>query len=277
MPNVRFTGPARESSWRRVATGMWGPQSDPTIYGMMDVDARALLARQAELDAAGVRVTVTHVVAKAASEVLRRLPDLNVVLRRHRTWQRAGIDVFLQVLVRDESDPGLATAELSGIKIEDADRYDLVEFARRVDAEVARTRKSKDQALDRTRKQLAGVPGFALRPLLKLARYLMTELNLDLSRFGVSRDPFGSIAITSVGMLGIETAFAPLVPMGGPPLMITVGAIKQRAVVDEQGQVVARPMLRIAGTFDHRVVDGFHLARMANELRSLLERDVANL
>ena len=24
MPNVRFTGPARESSWRRVATGMWG-------------------------------------------------------------------------------------------------------------------------------------------------------------------------------------------------------------------------------------------------------------
>lgn len=277
MPNVRFTGPARESSWRRVATGMWGPQSDPTIYGMMDVDARALITHLAALEAAGNHVTVTHVVAKAAAEVLHRLPDLNVVLRRHRTWQRAGVDVFLQVLVRDASEAGLAGAELSGVKIEDADRYDLVAFARRVDAEVARTREAKDQALDLTRKRLAGVPGFALRPIMKLARYLTTELNLDLSRVGVSRDPFGSIAITSVGMLGIETAFAPLLPMGGPPMMITVGAIKPRAVVDERGEVVARPILRVAGTFDHRVVDGFHIARLANELRTLLERDVAQL
>jgi pyruvate/2-oxoglutarate dehydrogenase complex dihydrolipoamide acyltransferase (E2) component len=276
MPNVRFTGPARESSWRRVAGGMWGPQSDPTIYGLMDLDARALLARIDALRSEGVRVTVTHVVAKAAAEVLHRLPDLNVVLRRHRSWQRLGVDVFLQVSVEDEGRPGLATTELSGVKIDDADRLDLVEFASRVDTEIARTRKVKDQALDLTRKRLARVPRFALRPLMKVARYLTTDLNLDLSAFGVSRDPFGSIAITSVGMLGIETAFAPLL-MGGPPMVITVGAIRQRPVVDEQGQIVARPILRLGGTFDHRVLDGYQIGVMAKQLRALLERDVADL
>ena len=277
MPNVRFTGPARESTWRRVAAGMWGPQSDPTIYGSMDLDARALLARIAALREQGVHVTVTHVVAKAAAEVLHRLPDLNVVLRRHRAWQREGVDVFLQVVVHDEQRPGLATTELSGVKIDDADRLDLVAFAARVDAEVARTRKSKDQALDLTRKRLAGFPRFALRPLMQAARYLTTELNLDLSKLGVSRDPFGSIAVTSVGMLGIETAFAPLLPMGGPPMMITVSAIKDRAVVDEHGQVVARPVLRLGGTFDHRVIDGYQISVLAKELRALLESEVATL
>lgn len=277
MPNIRFTGPARESTWRRVAGGMWGPQSDPSVYGLMDLDARPLQARIAALQAEGVRVTVTHVVAKAAAETLHRLPNLNVVLRRNRTWQRVGVDVFLQVAVHDESRPGLATAELSGVKIEDAERLDLVGFARRFDAEVERTRQAHDQALDQTRKRLAGVPRFALRPLMALARYLTFELNLDLSWLGITRDPFGSIAVTSVGMLGIETALAPLLPMGGPPMVITVGAIKLRPVVDEQGQVVARPILRLGGTFDHRVIDGVQIAAMADMLRSLIERDVASL
>jgi pyruvate/2-oxoglutarate dehydrogenase complex dihydrolipoamide acyltransferase (E2) component len=268
VPNVSFTGPAKESSWRRVASGMWGPQGDPTIYGLMDLDARVLLARIEALRAEGVHVTVTHVVAKAAAEALHRLPDINVVLRRRRTWQRQNVDVFLQVSVEDEARPGLATTELSGVKIEQADRHDLVE--------IARTRTAKDQALDLTRKRLAKFPRFALRPLMKLARYLTTELNLDLSAFGVSRDPFGSICITSVGMLGIETAFAPLL-MGGPPMLITVGAIKQRAVVDEDGQIVARPILRLGGTFDHRVIDGYQIAVLAKQLRTLLEREVATL
>jgi pyruvate/2-oxoglutarate dehydrogenase complex dihydrolipoamide acyltransferase (E2) component len=255
---------------------MWGPQGDPTIYGSIDLDARVLLDRIEALRADGVRVTVTHVVAKAAAEALHRLPDLNVVLRRHRSWQRQGVDVFLQVSVEDATRPGLATTELSGVKIEDADRLDLVAFAHRVDTEIARTRTAKDQALDLTRKRLAKIPRFALRPLMQAARWLTTDLNLDLSAFGVSKDPFGSICITRVGMLGIETAFAPLL-MGGPPMLITVGAIKQRAVVDDDGQIVARPILRLGGTFDHRVIDGYQIAVLAKQLRTLLEREVASL
>src|SRR5690606_90089 len=177
-------------------------------------------------------ITVTHVVARAMAEVLARHPECNVVLRRRRAWQRATVDVFLQVAVPSESGE-LGKAELTGVRIERADQLDLMAFGAAGVAEVARARAQRNLALDRSRKQMARIPRSLLGPILRLSQWLTVGLNLDLSRFGVARDPFGAVAITSIGMWDIETAFAPLLPVSGPPLQLTVGAIKQRAVVDE--------------------------------------------
>lgn len=276
MPNVFYSGPARESSWRRVAAGFWAAPRDPSIYALLDYDARALLDRIAGLRAAGHRITVTHVVARAIAEALARHPECNVVLRRRRVWQRANIDVFLQVSVASESG-ALGEAELTGVRIDRADQLDLVGFGAAVEAEVARARARRDLQLDRSRRQMARIPRLLLPPILRLSQWLTVGLNLDLSRFGIARDPFGSVAVTSVGMWGIDTAFAPLLPVSGPPLLLTVGAIEQRAVVDEHGQVVARPILRIGGTFDHRVLDGYQLAVLGRTLRQVLEHDIEHL
>ncbi|MFO7567877.1 MAG: 2-oxo acid dehydrogenase subunit E2 [Enhygromyxa sp.] len=276
MPNIVYTGRAPESTWRRVAAGFWAAPRDPSIYGLLDYDARALLERIEALRAAGHHITVTHVVARAIAVVLARHPECNVVLRRQRVWQRASVDVFLQVAVPDEGGE-LGKAELSGVRIDQADELDLVALGAAVDAEVARLRAHKDHALDRSRRQMARIPRLLLRPLLRLSQWLTVGLNLDLSRFGVARDPFGSVAVTSIGMWDLETAFAPLLPVSGPPLLLLVGAIKQRPVVDENGQVVARPILRIGGTFDHRVLDGYQLSVLGRELKQLLERDVDQL
>jgi pyruvate dehydrogenase E2 component (dihydrolipoamide acetyltransferase) len=275
MGNVNYEGPAPESAWRRLAVGSWGELSDPQIYGLIDLDARAMLARIESERAAGVRVTVTHLVGRGVAEALRRCPSANVVLRRRRVWQRASVDVFMHVAL-PAADGSASRAELSGVKIVDAAQLELRAFVAEVERQLERTRVHRDQALDRTRTTVARIPRFVLRPLLRLTRWLSQDLDLDLSRFGVARDPFGSVAVTSVGMLGIETAFAPLYPIGGPPVLLTVGAITQRPIVDEHGQIVARPLLRIAGTFDHRVVDGVQIAGFARELRTILEVEVAH-
>jgi pyruvate dehydrogenase E2 component (dihydrolipoamide acetyltransferase) len=272
MPNVKFVGPARESSWRRLAVGSWGPVSDPQIYGLLDLDARALLERLEAERAAGVHVTVTHLVARAVAEALRRCPTANVVLRRRRIWQRASVDVFMHVAVpAADGDP--AKAELSGVKIMAADQLDLRGFVTETEQQIIGTRERKDQALDKTRATVSRIPRLLIRPILLLSRWLTHELNLDLSRLGVARDPFGSVFVTSLGMFGIETAFAPLYPIGGPPMLLTVGAITPRAVV-EDGEIVVRPMLRIGATFDHRTIDGFQIAGLATALRKILEHEV---
>lgn len=276
MPNIVYTPGERESSWRRVAVGFWAAPADPTIYGLLDYDARKLLDRIATLRAAGHRVTVTHLVARAAAEILARHPACNVQLRRRRVRQRANIDVFLQVALPSPTGE-LGKAELSGVKIERADQLDVAAFSEAVSAQVARTREKRDQSLDRSRSAMARIPRVLLRPILRLSQWLTVGLNLDLSRFGIARDPFGSIAITSLGMWGIETAFAPLLPISGPALMLTVGEIKQRAVVGDDGQVVARPILRIGGSFDHRVLDGYQLSILARELEQVLEREIDQL
>ena len=274
MPNIHYQGPARESSWRRMASAAWEHPRDPTIYGLLDLDARALLRRQDELRSAGTRVTVTHFVARAVALALARQPELNVVLRRGRVYRRADVDLFVHTAI-PHADP--EQAELAGVKLRHADRMTVVEIAAEVARRAERLRAGQDEEITRTRRSLASTPRRGLKPLLKLVHRLAFEWNLDLRRFGVARDPFGSAAITSVGMLGVDIGFAPLFPLGGPPIVITVGKVEPRPVVDEQGQVVARPTLRFAGTFDHRLMDGVHLAAFSKEVARLLEHAVGEL
>ena len=76
--------------------------------------------------------------------------------------------------------------------------------------------------------------------------------------------------VSSVGMFGIQHAYAPLSPYYRIPFLVLVGEVSERpAVVD--GQVVPRPMFTIGATMDHRYVDGFHAARLARGARDYLE------
>jgi pyruvate dehydrogenase E2 component (dihydrolipoamide acetyltransferase) len=83
------------------------------------------------------------------------------------------------------------------------------------------------------------------------------------------RDPFGSAIVTSVGMFGIDTAFAPFVPLARCPILILIPEVRPRpwAVGD---RVEVRPVLRICGTFDHRIIDGAAAGRFAATLSALL-------
>src|SRR5262249_60816045 len=83
---------------------------------------------------------------------------------------------------------------------------------------------------------------------------------------GVPGSSFGRALVTNVGMFGIDTGYAPLFPAGGPPIVILVGAVTEEPAC-ENGQVVARPTLRLHATFDHPFVDGFHACVLAKAQR----------
>jgi pyruvate dehydrogenase E2 component (dihydrolipoamide acetyltransferase) len=76
--------------------------------------------------------------------------------------------------------------------------------------------------------------------------------------------------ITNVGSFGLAQAHAPLVPFSRTPLVVLVGEVQDRPVV-EGGRVVVRPMMTIGVTFDHRFMDGFQGGAMARLFRSYLE------
>lgn len=96
------------------------------------------------------------------------------------------------------------------------------------------------------------------------------DRDVDLRRFGLPRQPFGSALVTSVGMLGVQHAYAPLSPLYRVPFLALVSEVTERAVV-RAGEVVARPMLTVSATMDHRYLDGAHAARLARSVRGYLE------
>ncbi|MCU1278927.1 MAG: 2-oxo acid dehydrogenase acyltransferase, partial [bacterium] len=131
-------------------------------------------------------------------------------------------------------------------------------------------RARKDPALEKTRQTFLGVPYFALNGILRLISFLSYTLNLDLRRLGIPQDPFGSIMITNIGSLGLDTAYVPLVPYSRVPILIATGAVKDVPVV-ESGKIVPGKIMRVNATFDHRFIDGFHASAMSRVLRQWIE------
>jgi pyruvate dehydrogenase E2 component (dihydrolipoamide acetyltransferase) len=76
--------------------------------------------------------------------------------------------------------------------------------------------------------------------------------------------------ITNIGSLGLDTAYAPLVPFSRVPLLFAVGEAMDDVVV-ENGQPVVVKTMSVNATMDHRVIDGFHAARIASVLREWME------
>ena len=250
--------------WRRTAVHTWSSPRDPSVYALVELPVTNALAYIERARATtGARVTLSHLVLRGVALGIRQNPQLNGIVARGRIMLRDSIDIFMQVM----TDGG---GDLSGIKISNADQKSAVEVAREAQERVDRLRAHKDRDVERTKSVLNRLPARLLGPIMRAIAYLIYDLDLNLSRFGIVKDTFGSAMVTNVGMLGLEAAFAPLVPFSRTPLVVLVGEVQERAVA-EDGQAVVRPMVTLGVTFDHRFMDGFQGGKMAALMRAYVQ------
>jgi pyruvate dehydrogenase E2 component (dihydrolipoamide acetyltransferase) len=203
---------------------------------------------------------------------LQACPEANAVLRWNRIYLRTRIGVFFQVLMTDE---GEDKADLSGATLYDVEKKSLTELVDEFETKVKLVRARKDPALEKTRATFQRIPFFLLNAFLKVLSFLSFTLNLDLRAVGIASDPFGSLMITNVGSLGLDTAFAPLVPFSRVPILFAIGEAKDHVLV-ENGQPAVVKAMSVNATLDHRVIDGFHAARLATVLREWMENPEAH-
>lgn len=255
-----------DNPWRRLATAAWGVPDDPQIYGELQIDARPTIELVSAARAAGIHVTPTHVVGWALGQALAAMPDLNVQLARRRFVQRDDISVFFIAT-------GASPHELTGTLVREIDQLDVEGVARRLVDQMDNVRAGRDVTLERTKRLVNRAPAWLLPHAIRLTSWLANDLGLDAPRAGIPRRPFGSAMVTSVGGLGLEHGYAPLAHYYRVPVLIFVGRIGERPVV-EDGAIVARPILPITATIDHRYVDGFMLARSLSAFRDALASPV---
>jgi len=268
MPNLDLVPKKDLSNFRKIAIGTWQTAYDPSVYGTLQVRMDETLRYIDEFrEKTGRRLTVSHVMAKAVAMALKECPDANAVLRWNKIYLRKVIGVFFQVAMVDE---GTDKVDLSGATLYGVEDMSLIEILDEFETKVERVRKREDPALEKTRNSFQYVPYFLLNSFLKLLSFLSGTLNLDLSWAGVPKDPFGSIMITNVGSLGLDVAYAPLVPYSRVPLLMALGAVKE-APVAKDGEVVIAQVMNINATFDHRFIDGVQASILAKYVRRWLE------
>ena len=78
----------------------------------------------------------------------------------------------------------------------------------------------------------------------------------------------GTFTVSALGMFGVD-AFTPII--NSPEVAILgVNQIHDRPMVID-GEIVARKMMYLSPSFDHRVIDGAVAARFVSEVKALLE------
>ena len=79
----------------------------------------------------------------------------------------------------------------------------------------------------------------------------------------------GTFTVSNLGGYGIDNFLAIINPPQG--FILSIGAIRKRAVVDDSDQIVIGHRMSIGMSCDHRVIDGALGAEYLKELRHLLE------
>ena len=269
MGNLSLRRKRKLSPFRRIALGTWRTSGDPSVYGALTLRMEeALRYRDAFRAATGKRLTLTHMMAQAVGAVLEDMPDANAILRWGQIYLREDIAVFLQVV---KEDPNTGQVDLSGATVKTPEKKSLADIVDEVENATRRVKTHEKTELEVSRGMLRRVPPPLVGALLKAIGFASYTLNLDLRRFGLPRDAFGSVMITNIGSLGLSEAFAPLVPYSRVPMVVAMGAVHDGPVV-EDGRVVPAKLMRVCATFDHRILDGAHAARMVAPLRRWMEQ-----
>lgn len=261
--NIQYKGEAKLSAFRKVALGTWRTAGDPSVYSEIELNVEpALSYLQEASEVCDKKLTLTHFVGKACAETIRRHPELNCILRWGKLYRRQDIDIFFQVASDTKGE------DLSGTTVRQIDQKDIGEIAEDMQRKVKRIRDTGDVDYKEMKKTMRMIPAWLSRYILDFSSYFMYTFNLWSPLLGVPKDPFGSIMITSIGSIGLDRAFVPLVPYSRIPCLIAIGAMREAPLVID-GQIVAKKVVSLCVTFDHRVIDGMHASHMARTLKKI--------
>jgi len=262
LVSMCYTGPFM-STRRKTMVATWeAPGRSGEIYAELEFDMTNAKKYIDDKAKKGVKVTITHLIIKAVASALKAVPSVNGRIMFGRYIPFTNVDVSCLVNIDNGSD-------LAMCRITDADKIPIEQVGDVLRRQADKLRKGKDEDFEKSKGSLSLLPVAVLKYLLPAVGFLASGLGLTIKALGVKRFLFGGAVVTSVGMMGLDSVYVPFTPWARVPLFIMVGAIKDRAVV-EDGKVVVRPILKITATLDHRFLDGAQGSQLAAEIRRCL-------
>ena len=265
MPNIDLDSRNLTTSFRRLAVGSWKRPKDPTVYAAWEMDVSHALTYLERLNRDnGTHITFLHFFARTLAHGFEKYPGLNCTLIRRKLRQRKNINLFFQVVAKQGK-----LYDLTGFSIHDANLLSLKRLALQHKENVTLIRSGGSVEYEKNKALLNRLPRLLSYPIVSVFDFLLYTLNLDLSHFGIPKDPFGSVMISAIAPFGYDESFPPLFPFSRCGLSITIGKLSKAAVVVDD-DILIRPVCRISVTADHRYIDGAQVAGAVRLIRKMV-------
>ena len=246
--------------WRVTSAAIYTTPTDSRVYGSLDIDvteAKKFLDRQREK---GVKLTMVHLTTVVlARAVAFDVPEMNCFIRRGAVVGREHLDVMLPVQVG--GDAGVTAAI-----IRNAHARKVSDIAEEVRKKAEKSRGGKEIKTAKNKYMLNRIPWPFRRPVFRLLKWITIDMGVEIKALGLSAHSFGSFIISDIGGFGLNTGMTSLMPAAKIPCVIVLGKIEEKPVV-RNGEIVIRTILPLTGTFDHRIVDGMQIGKLARGIK----------
>ena len=135
---------------------------------------------------------------------------------------------------------------------------------------IKKIKEGDDVNYKKVKSTMSFIPSLFVKPFISIYGFILYNLNLWSPLFGAPKDSFGSMMITNIGTLGMQTGLVPLVPFSRCPLILAFGSVYEKPVVSN-GEVIVQKTVDCGWTLDHRIIDGVIGAKMALYFKELME------
>lgn len=264
MKHIETNGELPLTTFRKIALGTWVHPRDPQIYAEVELNAEPAL-RFLDQQKQDRPLSITHYVAKIFGDCFARYPDLNSVILRGKLYRRNEISVFISTLLKNKKG-----ADLSGFCIRNIDQLSLDEIVKICENELKRLRRGDDPEFHALDKYLSRIPMPLVSPPFRIMNFLKFDLNRSTRMPGMQADRFGSMIITNIAALGLQSAFPPLTPVSRTPYLVAIGKPFEGVVV-ANGEICIQKRIKIGFTIDHRYLDGFHGSKILRYFTKVFE------
>ena len=246
--------------WRVTAAAIYTTPTDSRVYGTLDIDvteAKAFLDRRR---AEGVKLTMVHMAtAVLARAIAFDVPEMNCFIRRGAVVGRDRLDVMVPVSVGGDSG---VTAAI----IRDAHARRVTDIADDIRSKASAGRAGEEIKAAKNKYVLNRIPWPLRRPAFRLIKWITVDMGIEIRALGLSAHSFGSFVVSDIGSFGLNTGMTALMPAAKVPCVIVLGKIEEKPVV-RNGEIVVRTVLPLTGTFDHRIVDGMQIGKLARAIK----------
>ena len=246
--------------WRVTSAAIYTTPTDSRVYGTLDIDvteAKDFIDRKR---AEGVKITMVHMTtAVLARAIAFDVPEMNCFIRRGAVVGREHLDVMVPVQVG--GDTGVTAAI-----IRNTHARKVSDIANEIRNKAARSRDGEEIKAAKNKYVLNRIPWPLRRPIFRLLKWITVDMGIEIKALGLSAHSFGSFVVSDIGSFGLNTGMTALMPAAKVPCVIVLGKIEEKPVV-RKGEIVVRTILPLTGTFDHRIVDGMQIGKLARGIK----------
>ena len=190
------------------------------------------------------KVTYTHLALKSLAYTIKGIKNLNSTISFGSF--RLHDDVNISCLVDVDG------KNLVPMMVKKCDKLNVGEIQQQMRDRVKALKTKRDKNFNHQMSIVKMLHSSIVSAVLTLTSFLAYKLGLNIPSLKIKKFGFGNAIVTNCTQMEIYNSFAPLVPFTNCIFVVVLCKPRMRAMVDDEGKIVAKNMMNINVTFDHR-------------------------